>query len=253
MSNKPVKKKQPTRAELRAQRLKKERQQRLILILGIGAFVVVAAVAIIVINYFNSPARIPIVQVSPTTPPQPDRNSMVDPNAPVKIVEYSDYQCPLCKRFADETEQLIVDNYVATGKVYFIYRSMDNFISDNIRLGKTESRDSSMAAYCAADQGMFWEYKDSLFANWMGEDVGSFTIKRLTAMAESIGLDMDQFKNCLKSGKYFDQVKQDGLDGQAAGINGTPSFFINGELLLGAQPYETFQQAIEAALKAAGQ
>lgn len=253
MSNKPVKKKQPSRAELRAQKLKKERQQRLVLILGIGAVVVVAAIAIILINRASSPANSSIVEITPVNHPQADRNSMGDPNAPVKIVEYSDFQCPFCKRFADETEHAIVDNYIATGKVYFTYRTMGNFVSNNIGQGGKESRDSAMAAYCAADQGKFWEYKDSLFANWKGEDVGSFTQKRLIAMAESIGLDVDQFSQCLKSGKYSDQVEQDNQDGNTAGITGTPAFLINGELLTGAQPFATFQQAIEAALQAAGQ
>jgi protein-disulfide isomerase len=253
MGNQPVKKKQPSRAELRAQRLKKERQRRLMIMVGIGAVVVVAAVAIIVINIMNSPARTPIVEVNPVAHPQVDRNSMGDPNAPVKIIEYSDFQCPFCKRFADETEHSIIETYVKTGKVYFTYRSMGNFVSDNIRQGGTESRNSAMAAYCAADQGKFWEYKDSLYANWKGEDVGSFTIKRLTAMAESIGLDLGEFNQCLKGGKYRSQVDQDNKDGLAAGVTGTPAFFINGQILEGAQPFATFQQAIEAALQAAGQ
>jgi protein-disulfide isomerase len=253
MSYKPSKKKQPTRAELRAQKLKKERQQRLMIILVIGAVVVVAAVAIILINRTSSPASSEIVQITPKARPLVDRNSVGDPNAPVKMVEYSDFQCPYCKRFADETEQVILDNYVASGKVYFTYRTMGNLISDNIRKGKTESQDSGMAAYCAADQGKFWEYKDSLYANWMGEDVGSFTQKRLIAMAESLGLDVEQFSQCLKSDKYLDQVMQDFQDGSAAGVTGTPSFVINGKLVVGAQPFATFQQEIEAALQAAGQ
>lgn len=253
MSNKPVKKKQPSRAELRAQRLKKERQQRLMIILGIGAVVVLAAIAIIVINTVSSPSNSPVVEITLEDHPQPDRNSIGDPNAPVKIVEYSDFQCPFCKRFADETEHPIIDDYIRAGKVYFTYRTMGNFVSDNIQQGGTESRNSAMAAYCAADQGRFWDYKDSLFANWKGEDVGSYTQKRLITMAESIGLNVDDFSQCLKSDKYRDQVEQDEADGRAAGVTGTPAFLINGELLTGAQPYETFRQAIEAALQAAGQ
>ncbi len=252
MSRRSVKKASTSRAALREQRLKKQRQQRLAIILAIAAVATVAIVAIVIINSASSPANSPIVEITPKVYPQVDRNSIGDPNAPVKIVEYSDFQCPLCKRFADETEQAIVDDYIKTGKVYFTYRSLGNFISDNIRMGKTESRDSAMAAYCAADQGKFWEYKDSLFTNWKGEDVGSFTQKRLIAMAESIGLDVEQFSQCLKSGKYRDQIDQDSQDGNAAGVNGTPAFFINGELLMGAQPFETFRQAIEAALQAAG-
>jgi protein-disulfide isomerase len=222
-------------------------------VLVVGVIAVVAVAAILLVNRASSPARVPIVETSPKARALVDRNSMGDPNSPVKIVEYSDFQCVYCKRFADETEQAIIDNYVATGKVYYTFRSMGNFVSGNLGQENTESLDAAMAAYCAADQGKFWEYKDSLFANFKGENAGSFTQNSLTAMAKSIGLDVDQFSECLKSGKYSDQVNQDGQDGQAAGLTGVPAFFINGKLVMGAQPYATFQQEIDASLKAAGQ
>ena len=117
-----------------------------------------------------------------------------------------------------------------------------------------------MAAYCAADQGKFWEMHAHLFANVLGEDVGSFTDRRLAAIAEKVGLDMAEFNNCYNSGKYEDRVQQDSRDGQAAGVNGTPGFLVtytvNGEtrtkLIEGAQPFSTFQVELEAILNEIG-
>ena len=133
-----------------------------------------------------------------------------------------------------------------------MFRSMGNFISDNIHGGKTESRDAIEAAYCAGDQGMFWEFKDILYANWLGEDAGSFTPERINAMAKALGLDMDAFESCLKDEKYRDLAQQDEIDGVQAGVTGTPTFFINGKMVVGAQPYEVFRDEIQQAKEAAG-
>lgn len=186
--------------------------------------------------------------------------TMGDPNAPIKIEEFSDFQCPFCERFHEQTEPLLQQHYIDTGKVLFEYRSMGNFISQNIGGARTESRDSAMAAYCAGDQGMFWEMHAHLFANVLGEDVGSFTDRRLEAIAEKAGLDMAEYNSCYNSGKYEERVQQDFEDGQAAGINGTPGFLVtytvNGEtrtkLIEGAQPFSTFQVELEAILNEIG-
>jgi protein-disulfide isomerase len=246
-----------TKQAQRSDRLKKERDRRLRLILMITGGVVLIILAIVAVNYFvkQDTAKTvgEIVLITPVERPQADNNHMGDPNAPVKIVEFSDFQCPYCKQFADTTLQAIVDNFVATGKVYFTYRTMGNFVSQNIGTGGTESRDAAEAAYCAGEQNKFWDYSQGLFANWKGEEVGSFTISRLNEIAQSLGLDTEQFSSCLKSNKYRDQANQDQTDGLAAGVTGTPSFVINGKLIVGAQPIATFQQEIEAALQAAGQ
>ena len=123
-----------------------------------------------------------------------------------------------------------------------------------------ESRDAALAAYCAGDQDKFWEMHAHMFANALGEDVGSFSDKRLKAIAETVGLDMAAFNSCYDSGKYLDRVQQDFEDGQAANINGTPGFLVtytvNGEtktkLIEGAQPFSNFQVELEAALNEIG-
>jgi protein-disulfide isomerase len=191
---------------------------------------------------------------------------MGDPNAPVKIVEYSDFQCPYCAVFWKDTESKIVEAYVKTGKVYFTYRVMGNWVSDNINQGagtsNKESQNAGLAAYCAGDQNKFWEYHDILFTNQNGENQGFFARQYLDAFAEKLGLDMVAFKSCMDAEKYTDLVLQGKVDGvkditSAADYDGkgygTPSFLINGKLIPGAARFEAFQQVIEAALTAAGQ
>ncbi len=241
------------RQAIRQERLNKERQKRTRLILSVIGIAVLVVGAVYVINRISKPSAQDLVVITPNTRPQADANSMGDPNSPVEIVEFSDFQCPYCKTFADQIEGQIVDAYVKTGKVHFTYRSMGNFVSDNIGQGSTESKDAAMASYCAADQNKFWEYKDALYANWLGEDAGSFTDERLLGIAEQVGLDLAEFRDCYENNTHLDQVQQDYADGRAAGVTGTPSFLINGQLLVGAQPFTTFQQQIEAALQAAGQ
>ncbi len=257
MSPKQLRQSESKRQAQREERQKRERQKRLRLILYIGLSVILLGVGIYAINQLASGskgkvAEGEIIKVTPKERPQTQGSSMGDPNAPVKIIEYSDFQCPFCKQFSDTTEQGIIDNFVATGKVYFTFRSMGNFVSQNIGLGGTESGDAAEAAYCASDQGQFWEYKDILFANALGEDEGYFARVRLEKMAEAIGLDVAKFNECMESHKYGDKIQQDKADGLAAGVTGTPSFVINGKLIVGAQPYATFQKEIEAALAASG-
>ena len=182
-------------------------------------------------------------------------------DAPVKIEEFSDFQCPYCERFYEETQPLLGQYYIDTGKVQFTYRSMGNWVSGNIGGTKTESQDAALAAYCAGEQNKFWEMHAALFGNVLGEDSGSFTDKRITEIAKLIdGLDIDQFNSCYDSGKYEDRVQQDLKDGQAAGVTGTPGFIltytVNGETktksIDGAQPFSVFQTEIEAALNEMG-
>jgi len=220
---------------------------------------IVVGVAILVFLFISQQAKpiAGIVPVEPVARPNVDRNSAGDANAPIQIVEYSDFQCPFCKRFYTETETALEENFVKTGKIHFTYRSAGNWVSQNIGGVNTESQDAAAAAYCAADQNKFWEMHDALFSNNRDvENQGSFSDRRLTAIAESINLDMTAYQDCYDQGKYKDQVQQDFDDATAAGINGTPFFVmtykVNGETktekIEGAQPITEFQQKIEAAL-----
>jgi protein-disulfide isomerase len=179
---------------------------------------------------------------APPTSMQQASNTLGDPGAPVKIVEYADFQCPYCVRYWQDTEPQIIAQYVKTGKVLYEYHSVGAFLGD-------ESAAAAEAAYCAGDQGKFWEYRDALFSHWTGENVGDFTNDKLQQYAATIGLDQTGFDNCLSGGKYADRLNQDVIDAQSAGIRATPSFVINGKLIEGAQPFPVFQEAIEAALQ----
>lgn len=245
----------------RRERMKRQEQRNRLIIIGsivAGVLLVVAAIALL-----NPGAQAPIAEVvaiDPGTHPNANDNSMGDPNAPIVIEEFSDFQCPYCKDFHDRTEPLLRQYFIDTGQVRFVYRSMGNWVSRNIGGRTTESQDAALAMYCAGDQDMFWEMHAHLFANVAGEDVGSFTDERLKEIAQVTGLDMDQFNSCYDSGKYEDRVQQDFADGQAAGVNGTPAFLItytvNGEektkLIEGAQPISVFQQELDTILNEIG-
>ncbi len=250
--------KKSKRQERREKMKKQESRNRniMIVLIVLGASLLVFA--------FLYPTLRPIaevVSVDPGTHPNPNDNTMGDPNAPIKIEEFSDFQCPYCERFHEETEPLLRQYYIDTGKVQFTYRSMGNWVSGNIGGGKTESQDAALGAYCAGEQNKFWEMHASLFGNVLGEDAGSFTDKRIEAIAATIdGLDTNQFNSCYESGKYKDRVQQDFNDGTAAGVNGTPGFIVtytvNGvtktRKIDGAQPFSVFQQELEAALNEIG-
>ncbi len=223
------------------------------LVVGLGATLIVNRLGVIPPQPTVRAIQVPVTLLpdQPTAPstqpaqpvaPQQPANSLGDPNAPVKVVEYADFQCPYCREYWQQTEPQIVDQYVKTGKVYYEYHSVGAFLG-------AESGAAAQAAYCAGDQGKFWQYHDTLFANWTGENVGDFTNDKLLQYAASLGLDKGTFGDCLNSGKYAPVLDQDVKDAQAAGIRATPSFIINGKLVEGALPFADFQKAIEAALQ----
>jgi protein-disulfide isomerase len=254
-TEKEMSKRQQRRAKIRQSEMRSR-------MLTIGLVVIGALLIAFVMIYPNVKPVSGVTTVDAGTHLQADKNSMGDPNAPVKIEEFSDFQCPYCKDFHDQTESQIVETYVTTGKVLFTYRSTGNWVSGNIGGGKTESEDAAKAAYCAGDQNKYWEMHATLFGNVLGEDAGSFTSRRLVALAQTIsGLDMKQFNDCYNSNKFKDQVDQDFNDAKAAGVTGTPSFVLSytdasgktiTKMIEGAQPFDVFQKEIEAALALAG-
>ena len=253
-NTKDLSKRQARREQIR----KREQRGRWI---GIALISIGAIFVAFLIIYPNFKPVAGIKSVTPNPRPQANANNMGDPNAPVKIVEFSDYQCPYCEKFFKDTEPLLVENYIATGKVYFTYRSTGNWVSKNSGGGTTESEDAAKSAYCAGDQNKYWEMHDMLFGNVIGEDVGSFTDRRLSAIAEKTGLNMTQFNDCYTSKKYQGQTDKDGKDALTAGVTGTPSFVLTytnasgvevPKLIEGAQSFDAFKQEIDKALALAG-
>ncbi|HUI87495.1 MAG TPA: thioredoxin domain-containing protein [Anaerolineales bacterium] len=250
------------RQEFRERRRRAEVRNRWIVI---GTIIVVAVLIVGAFAYYELKPMAAVQAAGARTRPNVYRNSTGDPNAPVKLEEFADFQCPYCKDFWSTTEAQVISTYVTTGKVFYTYRSAGNWVSDNVNSATggndTESRDSAEAAYCAADQNKFWEMHDALYTNALGEADGiSFTPRRLQAIAQNIGLDMNAFNSCFNGQKYLDQVNQDSQDAKNAGIQGTPwfvlSYTVNGKTQTstvdGNQPFNVFQQDIDQALAAAG-
>lgn len=252
--------KEISKRQARRQEMQRRTQRQRYFTIG---FIILGALLIVtpIVYQMLKPAA-SVVAVDAGTHPNANDNSMGDTNAPIKIEEFSDFQCPYCERFHEQTEPLLRQYYIDTGKVLFTYRSMGNWVSGNVGGAvNTESQDSAAAAYCAGEQNKFWEMHAMLFANVIGENVGSFSDKRIPLIAEKVeGLDQSKFNSCYDSGKYDDRVQQDFKDGQAAGVTGTPAFVItytvNGETktdkIDGAEAFSTFQTKLEAILNEIG-
>lgn len=159
-----------------------------------------------------------------------------DPNAPITIIEFSDFECPFCGRFYSQTLDQLTKNYIDTGKVKLVYRDFPLSFHPN-------AQKAAEAAECAKDQGKFWEMHDTIFENQQAIGVSA-----LKGYAVTLGLDSATFNSCLDSGDKTSEVRADFTDGQKAGVSGTPTFFINGVKLVGAQPYAAFQQEIDSQL-----
>jgi protein-disulfide isomerase len=166
-------------------------------------------------------------------------------DAPVVIVEFSDFLCPFCGRHFQETLGPLMNNY--DGLIRYVYRDFPS-------VGGQNAVEAGMAAHCADDQGAFWEYHGLLFANQDSLRADSLNALRdvLISHAESLELEITTFAECLDSDKYLADIMQDASEGQQYGVRGTPGFFINGTFVSGAQPYEIFANIVEAELAAAG-
>lgn len=171
-----------------------------------------------------------------------DGNAIGDPNAPVVLEEFSSYICGHCSNFANEKLRSLIEEYVYTGQVYYVSHAFADPLG--------EAGIAAQSAYCAMDQGKYWEMHDMIFANFSSF---GYTQKQFESMASEIDLDLGSFKQCLRNSKYVDKISEDLEIGTQAGITGTPSFLINGQLAItGNQEYSQFQQQIEFALSTAG-
>src|SRR3989338_3526948 len=165
-----------------------------------------------------------------------------NPAAPVAIVEFSDFQCPFCGRFFANTLNQLKKTYIKDGKVKFIYR-------DFAFLGK-ESIDAAAAARCAGEQGRFWEYHDYLFNHQSGENNDAFSPVNLKKFGGEIGLKEADFNACFDSKKYEEAIKKEAVqEKKILKVDGTPTSFVNGQEIVGAQPFSQFEILIQEALK----
>jgi protein-disulfide isomerase len=169
--------------------------------------------------------------------------------AKVAVIEFSDYQCPFCARYSNDTLAQIRADYVETGKVRYVFRDLP------LPFHKQAFK-AAEAAHCGGEQGKFWEMHDVLFQNQT-----ALAPEQLPAHAKSVGLDETRFQQCLDSGRFADGIKKDIADAGSVGIGGTPTFLIgvfqpaDGRVkvvkkLVGAKPYEEFKAAIDSLLGA---
>lgn len=159
-------------------------------------------------------------------------------SAPVTIIEFSDFRCSFCKKFWADTLPKLKKSYFDRGTVQFVFRHF-------AILGK-QSEQAALASECAAEQGQFWQYHDKLFAN---QAALAFSESKLKAYAGELRLQQAKFNDCLTTGKYKSKVERETITAAYLGGRGTPMFLVNEWLLVGAQPFETFQKVIGQALE----
>ncbi|OSP41180.1 disulfide bond formation protein DsbA [Streptomyces sp. 13-12-16] len=166
-------------------------------------------------------------------------------DAPVVMIEYSDFQCPFCGRFARETKPELLRSYVDKGILRIEWRNFPVF--------GEESEQAALAGWAAGQQKKFWEFHDVAYSKPRERNTGDFGAENLIAMAREAGIaDIERFQADMTSDKARSAVQKDREEGYVLGVTSTPAFLINGKPILGAQPTDTFEEAVETAAKAAG-
>ena len=164
-----------------------------------------------------------------------------NPSSPISILEWGDYQCTFCYRFHTSSFNVILDEYINSGRANFVFKDFP--------LNGPDSVFAAEAAYCADDQGKYWQYHDELYTNWGGERTGWITVDSLNKFATTVDLEIDEFNSCINEHKYRQRVLELEKFGKEIGIDATPSFLIfNDEKIIkirGNQPVDVFRKAIE--------
>jgi protein-disulfide isomerase len=164
-------------------------------------------------------------------------------DAPITLVEFSDYRCPYCTRFEIETRQALMDRY--EGLIKFVYRDYPIFGGDSIR--------AAVAARCADEQGRFWDYHRAIFLSQAQEEPSPLDNATLVQLATQISMNVENFNSCMQDQAIIDEVLSN-IDNaySLVGGSGTPTFLLNGKVISGALPYRNFVQLIDAELRALG-
>ncbi|MDR4512622.1 MAG: thioredoxin domain-containing protein [Nitrososphaeraceae archaeon] len=193
------------------------------------------------INQFASQLAIPVAGFVPI---------LGDPQSNITIVEFGDYQCTFCKKFHDETRDLVISNFVNPGKVNVMFK--DFIVNDNAN--DKNSTQAAEASYCAAEQGKYWEYHTEVYDNWAGERTGWINPESLQKFASTVNItNLDKFSDCINSHKYSNLVQINDNIARNLGLTGTPGFVLlkDGEvqsIISGAQPYSIFEQSLNSLL-----
>ena len=169
-----------------------------------------------------------------------------DPNAPITLIEFGDYQCHFCNVHFHNTEHSLLENYIETGKVKMIFKDFTIIGPDSVK--------AANGAHCADDQGKFWQYHDILYNNWTGENNGWASSDNLLRFAQELELDIEQWSDCMIESRHSQIISESSKDARDLGITGTPAFFVIGPdnnitKINGAQPYENFERVFNSELK----
>ncbi len=234
-----------SRQTIRERRRKQRQKQRtttVLIIAGVALIFVAILMVPVIMDAFNPVGDFLVPEPDPR--PMQLANAAGNPDAPVVMKIYSDFGCSHCATFALDTGEIIMDEYVATGQVYMVYHSVGSL------MGHPASITTIEAAYCAGEQNKFWQYHDILFANQaiLFANINQKLDKMLIAFADALQMNTEAFGACFSSNKYNEEIQQDLVEATAAGINSTPSFLINGQLLVGSQSFNEFKIAIDSAL-----
>ena len=167
-------------------------------------------------------------------------------NAPITMIEFGDYQCFYCNKFYHDTESDILKNYINTGKVRMFFKDFPIIGQDSVN--------AAHASHCAQEQGKFWEYHDTLYNNWSGENTGWASSSNLLKFAKQVGLDTTAFDQCMSKSKYISTVQGSLSNAKDLGLTGTPDFFIilpdhSVTKVVGAQPFEVFDNIFKSQQK----
>jgi protein-disulfide isomerase len=176
--------------------------------------------------------------------PLDDDPVLGSPDAPVTMIEYSEYLCPYCRTFALETLPRIEEEYIDTGQVKLVFRDFPVHGQPAVMI--------AMVAECAADQDKFWEMHVMLFERTEEWSQSEDLLGTIQSYAEELGMNQDELTNCLELGTPFERIREDYNVGVQDGVTGTPGFLINGTSVIGAQPFEEFQRVIEQELAESG-
>ena len=238
MSREKVSKRQERR-----ERMQREQQRKRLMLIGLITLGVALVVFAVVWQPLSTVGE--IITVTPADLPDADGLSVGDPNAPVTIDVFEDFQCPACKSFTENTESLVIQNLVASGQARYVFHNYP-FLDGNGAGSIGASDQAANASMCANEQDKFWEMHTALYVNWSGENQGAFNNRRLQAIAESIGLDMDSFNSCFSSNKYESEIQADFELGQDMGVSGTPTVFVNGNRVGAPGRVASYQEIADA-------
>lgn len=180
-----------------------------------------------------------------------DGRNLGSANAKVTVEIWSDFQCPACMNFATVLEPQTITSYVVPGKVRLVYHDAA-FQGQKAHTAYDESVEAAAAARCAADQGLFWQMHNWLFANWNGENEGAFAANRLRALATAAGLDLTKYDTCMASGDQQTAVRNETASAVAGGISQTPTLIVNGASVVGSpKSFADFAMILDQAYAAA--